>query len=526
MNRGVERRENGNPKMGVVGWRALAVWTTCVATIVGPMSRAALAQPSSPIKLTPESAVALALEHNLALAAVRYGSEIAELGLQAAESAWTPAVTGQFVGGQAALPPAGAFDQSVSVLTQGQVASDLALIQRLPWGGSYSVGWTNSRLTSNSVTSRYSPAIGAGATATVVQPLLRGLTFDAVRAERAIRGRDRDLAQSELDAAVANTTRVVTYAYWRWVYLKDLLGVEQEALRLAERLLADNRMRVAAGAMAAVDVVEAEAEVARRGEAIIVTTKDVANAQELVSTLIFSPAAPEYGRPIEPDVTPTAVAPMPPSDAATRALTERQDLKDLRTAIAIDGLTERQYRSETLPDATLRVDYSLQGSGGTELLRSGGLGAPVTGTFQRGFGSVLDDVARLRYPTWSVQLAVGYPLGTSVAEANAARVRVEQRRKQTVVAALEQRIVTEVHSAEREVEANGKRLDSTATAVALAERRLSAEERKFTVGLSTSFFVFQAQRDLSSAREAQLRATLDHRLSVANLRAVQTVPLT
>ena len=138
---------------------------------------------------------------------------------------------------------------------------------------------------------------------------------------------------------------------------------------------------------------------------------------------------------------------------------------------------------------------------------------------------MLDDLARTRYPTWSVELAVSYPLGTARAEANTARAVVAQRQREASLAAAEQQMVTEVTAAQREVSANEKRLDSTAIAVALSERRLDAEERKFTVGLSTSFFVFQAQRDLALAREAQLRSALDHRLSWVDLEAIQIIPV-
>lgn len=79
---------------------------------------------------------------------------------------------------------------------------------------------------------------------------------------------------------------------------------------------------------------------------------------------------------------------------------------------------------------------------------------------------------------------------------------------------------------QREVETNARRLQSTATAVALAERRLAAEEEKFLVGLSISFFVFQAQRDLASTRIARIGAVLDQRRSIVNLEAVQSAPLT
>ena len=502
-------------------WKRTAVQ---VGALLVAAAGVASAQPEGTLKLTPEAAVALALEQNLSLRSVRYSPQAADEAVRAAGAAWTPSLTGALANSHALLPAAGVLDQTLATLSQREFASEVGITQRLPFGTSYSVGWRSSRLATNSMTSRYTPELGAGATATVVQPLLRGLTFDAARADHAIRLRDRDLAQSEVDAAVAGTKRAVMFAYWQWVYARDLLGVEQEAQRLAQALLDGNRTRVAAGAMAAVDVVEAEAEVARRGEAIIVAAKDVANAEDLVRLLIANPASPEYHAPLEPDVPASVETPMRP-DTTSSALADRQDLKDLRTSAAIDALSERQYRNEALPDATVRVDYSLQGTGGTELLRDNPLGGPVVGTLQRSYGSVLGDVARLRYPTWAVQLAIGYPLGTAAAEGNAARARVQQRQKEASVAALEQRVITEVRAAEREVDANEKRLASTATAVTLAERRLDAEERKFTVGLSTSFFVFQAQRDLSTAREAQLRARLDHRLSLADLDAVQVIPI-
>jgi outer membrane protein TolC len=59
----------------------------------------------------------------------------------------------------------------------------------------------------------------------------------------------------------------------------------------------------------------------------------------------------------------------------------------------------------------------------------------------------------------------------------------------------------------------------------LAERRLDAEERKLTAGTTTTFFVFQAQRDLAQARNNQLRAILDYQRSVVDFETVQEAPL-
>ena len=59
----------------------------------------------------------------------------------------------------------------------------------------------------------------------------------------------------------------------------------------------------------------------------------------------------------------------------------------------------------------------------------------------------------------------------------------------------------------------------------LAERRLEAEEKKFAAGMSTSFEVFQAQRDLAQARSTALRAVLDYAQSQVDFETVQIAPI-
>ena len=68
-------------------------------------------------------------------------------------------------------------------------------------------------------------------------------------------------------------------------------------------------------------------------------------------------------------------------------------------------------------------------------------------------------------------------------------------------------------------------MEATRAARQLAERRLLAEQRRFDVGLSTSFFVFQAQRDLASARNNEQSAILDYTRSLVDFDAVQEAPV-
>jgi outer membrane protein TolC len=120
---------------------------------------------------------------------------------------------------------------------------------------------------------------------------------------------------------------------------------------------------------------------------------------------------------------------------------------------------------------------------------------------------------------------MSYPLGRSNAEANLARARLEQNQGQLQIASSELQVSTEVREVGRQVTTNMKRIEATRAARVLSERRLEAEQKKFGVGMSTSFLVFQAQRDLATARANELRAVLDYNKSLADFEAVQEAAL-
>lgn len=127
-------------------------------------------------------------------------------------------------------------------------------------------------------------------------------------------------------------------------------------------------------------------------------------------------------------------------------------------------------------------------------------------------------------PTWNLAVAFSYPIGTSPAEANLARARLQQRQTIAQSRQLELQIATEVTNAALQVDANRERLQAATAAQDLAERRLQAEQSRFEVGLSTNFFVVQAQRDLRDAQNAQLRALLDYRQAQVEFERVQEIP--
>jgi outer membrane protein len=120
---------------------------------------------------------------------------------------------------------------------------------------------------------------------------------------------------------------------------------------------------------------------------------------------------------------------------------------------------------------------------------------------------------------------VSYPIGPTPQDAELARTRLEYSQTQMQLRNQELLVATEVRDVTRQVVTNQKRIDTTRAARQLMERRLDAEQRKFDAGTSTSFFVFQAQRDLAQARTDELRALLDYNRSIVDYETIQEAPL-
>jgi outer membrane protein TolC len=120
---------------------------------------------------------------------------------------------------------------------------------------------------------------------------------------------------------------------------------------------------------------------------------------------------------------------------------------------------------------------------------------------------------------------VSYPLGQSTAEATLAQNRVQRQQGTLSLREQEMSVTQQVRDAGRQVNTTQQRVEATRKAREFAERRLDAENKRVTVGLATTFQLFQAQRDLDSAKQNELRALIDYNRALVNFEAVQVAPL-
>ena len=142
-----------------------------------------------------------------------------------------------------------------------------------------------------------------------------------------------------------------------------------------------------------------------------------------------------------------------------------------------------------------------------------------------GYGDALDMMGNADYPQWTAQVLVSYPIGTSTAEANLARAKLQYTQSQIEYRNSELQVVTQVRSVVRSVNTSLKTVAATRAARELSEKRLEAEQKKFAAGMSTSYLVFQAQRDLASSRTDELNAILSYNDALIDYETVQEAPV-
>jgi outer membrane protein TolC len=270
--------------------------------------------------------------------------------------------------------------------------------------------------------------------------------------------------------------------------------------------------------------VSAQAVVAANQEQLIIAETAVKLAEDRLRVLIFDPTVrTNWNIQIDAaDSPPVGTSVIDVEAAVTRALAQRADLLRARKDIVNSEWNEKYANNQRLPDVRLNATYQASGLGGTQVLRSGGFPGTIQGPgLVTPFGTVLGQLFAGDYPTWSAGVSVSYPIGESTDHANYARAKLERSQTAQRLKSAEARAIQQVRDAAWKIEMNAKRIETTRASRELAEQRLDAERKRFEVGMSTSFLVIQAQRDLAQATTSELSAVLAYDLSLVDFEALQ-----
>ena len=505
--------------------RHLILLLVSVIYVAMPAAAQETTDDAASVRLTLVEAEARALGRSPSLTQARLGIELADFSLLLSHTPFTPIFATSFEQrSQTAL--------GTSQLTGGaEVVTDntsyqAGVTQLFSWGSRVSVDFTSARNASTNVFSTFNPRLSSSIEATVTQPLLRGFTIDVTRAqiERAEIG--QEVASLQLDRQEAVTVAAVRRAYWELVYASDALENARQSEALAQQQLEENRLRVEIGALAQIDVLQSEAEVATRVQASVQAEGTWRTTMVTLKQLIVADTEdPIWGAEVIAVDRPVPGSQAIDVGAAIQlALSNRTDIQEAERDRESADLSLRLADNERLWAVDLVASYAATGIGGPELVRSSSLGGTIVETVPGGYMDALASVAGLDYPTWRIGINVSVPLGTSQADATAASARVQQQQVDSRIQELELQVAADITRAGEQVRSAEQQVQAAAVARELAAQWLEAEDACLAVGLSTTFLVLQAQRDLAAAETNELQAALDRQMALVDFELAQVAP--
>lgn len=488
--------------------------------------------------LSLEDCIKIALEHNLDVQIARLDPEVSGFQLRAAYGGYDPSFSLSGTHSYQLAP--GGLDTQGRSYTGTESETDAfggSIGGLLPWGTRYSFGANFSDRTGtspgtirdtstytlstntlydfntglplyNAVTTNYgtlptrNPFENASANVgffELRQPLLKNFWDDGTRLTIFMNKKQLQISELGLRSQVIDTITKVETAYLSFIYTEEAVKVQEKALELAERLVAENRRRVEVGALAPLDEKQAESEAASR-RADLLAAKASRDSQERALKALLSD---DYDEWMMARIRPTESLHATPQqfnlqESWRKGMSARPDVLEARLSAQMQERQVKYQNNQRFPQLDVVGDVGYVGSDDQ-----------MSGAWRQ---------VRNRdnsYYSYGVQLTV--PLG-NVGPRNAykaAKTTYEQRL--LAVKQTEQTALIQIENSIAGARTSLERVEATRQARLYAEEALKAEEMKLEKGKSTSFVVLDLQSKLTAARSAEIKALADYNIALAQI---------
>jgi outer membrane protein len=394
--------------------------------------------------------------------------------------------------------------------------ANLGVSQLIPTGGSYSVGFNNSRATTTGGGTFVNPAYHTTLALGVSQPLMRNFGVDVTRRGISIARNTLGINRELFRSVLINTAVSAEQAYLDLVYARQFVDVTKEALFLARDQARITQIRIDVGASAPLDILQPRVQIATQEEQLIAAVASVRDAEDRLRALMHLDPA-DWDRPIIP-IDPVTYTPMTvdQEQAVTRAFDLRPEIHELLLTTDSKRIDYVYARNQVLPRVDLGLSYSAAGLAGRSQEIDPVTLQPTGRINTTGYPTALNQVFSNDFPSWSVGFSVGVPVMNIGARAEAKRAELDLARAKTDEEQTRQNIALDVRKTVRDMDTASKEITASRAARDAAEQNLQAERRRYENGMTTNFQVLQVQQQLSDARVREIQALVGYNKAVAN----------
>ncbi len=459
------------------------------------------------------------------------GLVVSTLGIGPNLTSFDPIITGTLQWDHFNQLASSAFT-GVPVLAQNTQTYNFAYNQGFQSGTNMSIGYNNSRVSTNSPFTTLSPLVNTGFQFRLTQHLLQGFGFAANNRFIRIAKNNREITDVAFRLQVITTVDQIEGMYWDLVFAYENVRVQQESIAFAKKTLSDNQKQVQIGSLAPIEVVRAQSTVATDQQALTLAETNLQLQQLLMKNALSRTLVDP--RLADAEVIPTSTVSLPAQediqptqDLVNTALSHRAELAEARINLTSTELSNKAVRSALLPSLDLFAYYGGSGLAGSQnpanlcanqsaVAQGEGfcagpnpnippsLQTPVAPTV--GFGTALNQLVDSAAPDKGLGLSLNIPIRNRAAQSQQIRSELEYRQAQMRLQQIENQIRIEVRNAQFAVQQNRASVESAQAAVRLGHESLDAEQKKFKLGASTSTLVLQNESALATAESTLVSA--------------------
>jgi outer membrane protein len=427
-----------------------------------------------------------------------------------------PQITSSVRIGHTTTPLSNPVVDETSALTDNYAYFQLQYSQQFATGTSYALTFFDRRDNQNTPINQINPYLSGYLDLTINQSLLQGLG-------RAVNGRVIRVAKSnvkwadlQLQLQVATTVAAALDLYYYLVSFNDAVRIKQQALDTAQNLYEGNKHRAEIGALPAIEVTRAAAQVSASQEDLLIAQTNVAQ-QEIILKNVLSRAGVQNPTLEEVHIVPLDHIEIPPSpevrplqDLIQEALANRVEIQQNKINVENQKTLLKGTKNNLLPTLTGFAEVTNNGLAGPQSALYQNCCGPPYPYFIGGNGSVLAQLFRRNFPNYSTGLSFNIPIRNRQAQADYVTDELQLRQYELQLQRADNQVRVDVKTALIGLQQARSRYETAAAARALAEQSLSAEQKRFESGVSTVELVIQAQKDLAAASDAEVQSMANY----------------
>jgi outer membrane protein len=432
-----------------------------------------------------------------------------------------PILTGTLQYEAANNPQPTTFITGTNTLTQNTGTYNFGYQQGFLTGTLFNFTFNNSRSTTNSFRSNYSPELQSLFQAKVSQHLLQGFGLALNRRLIVQAKNNRRITDSSFRQQILFTVTQVENIYWSLVSAYEDEQAKERALAQSTQLTADNRKQLEIGTLAPLDVVNSDSAVATDKQALVASQTNL-EYQQLVMKQAIARNLNDPQLSNAPVIPTDRVAldrlpeeDTPVEDLVKQAYANNPQIEQAVLNMSNNEITIKAFRNGLLPTVDAYGFIGGSGLGGaqnpalqcTDATGTSIIPCPPNVVTRSGFGDVLGSTFNNSYPDKGVGVSINIPLRNRVAQADQARSQMEYRQSQMRLQQLYTQTRINVINGQFALTNDRAQVQAAQAARDFAAQSLDAEQKKYRLGASTTALVLQQQRNLAVADNTLISAT-------------------